>query len=225
MHKTADLSTDNNYILAYHPHGIISMGSWVNFATNGSGICDKFPGIRFNLCTLGMNFKIPFRREVLLLFGCVDCSRESIEHILNGEKGRAIVLVVGGAAEALDAHPGRHELTLKNRKGFVREALLTGAHLVPVYSFGENDVFGQVSELCQWSALAILVSGQQSSWINASKMAGIREKSDGDVASHRQGAWLPSVLCRLAPVPKTNRYGDRSTDSGEEGGESDQGAD
>lgn len=52
--------------------------------------------------------------------------------------------VSGGAEEALDAHPGYHTLTLKSRRGFIREALKTGAHLVPVYSFGENEVFEQV---------------------------------------------------------------------------------
>lgn len=30
--------------------------------------------------------------------------------------GQAAVLVVGGAEEALDAHPGKHVLTLKARK-------------------------------------------------------------------------------------------------------------
>ncbi|CAI5442072.1 unnamed protein product [Caenorhabditis angaria] len=147
IHKTAELSPENNYILACHPHGIISFGIWANFATNGSGVYDIFPKIKFNLCTLAMNFKIAIRREVLLLFGCIDCSRESIEYVLDkcGEKGRALALVIGGAAEALDAHPGTHILTLKTRKGFVREALLTGSHLVPVYSFGENDVFYQMS--------------------------------------------------------------------------------
>ncbi len=53
--------------------------------------------------------------------------------------------VSGGAAEALDARPGNHILTLQNRRGFVRIALETGAYLIPVYSFGENDLFIQVS--------------------------------------------------------------------------------
>uniref|UniRef100_A0A8R1E5Y7 Acyltransferase n=1 Tax=Caenorhabditis japonica TaxID=281687 RepID=A0A8R1E5Y7_CAEJA len=150
VHKTANLPANRNYILAYHPHGIISLGCWATFGADGAGIHDKYPGLKFNLCTLGMNFSMPFRREIILLFGCIDCSKESIRYTLSGEhrqkkKGNAIVLVVGGAAEALDAHPGTHELTLKSRKGFVREALITGSDLVPVYSFGENDVFGQRS--------------------------------------------------------------------------------
>ncbi|CAP39052.2 Protein CBG22470 [Caenorhabditis briggsae] len=142
LHKTAELSPDHNYLIGCHPHGIIAMAAWANFATNGTGIYEKFPSIRWNLCTLALNFKMAIRRELLLLTGLIDCSRESIEYVLDksGDKGRAVVLVIGGAEEALDAHPGYHVLTLASRKGFVREALLTGAHLVPVYSFGENDI-------------------------------------------------------------------------------------
>ena len=85
-----------------------------------------------------------------MLLGYIDCSKESIEFVLTKMgKGRAVVLVVGGADEALEAHPGRNTLTLAKRKGFVREALKTGAHLVPIYSFGENDIFNQVIKFLQ----------------------------------------------------------------------------
>tara|TARA_B100001758_G_scaffold18568_1_gene13172 strand:+ start:312 stop:935 length:624 start_codon:yes stop_codon:yes gene_type:complete len=59
-------------------------------------------------------------------------------------RGNAVVIVVGGANEAMDAHPGTAILTLAKRKGFVRLALKTGASLVPVFAFGENDIFDQV---------------------------------------------------------------------------------
>ena len=57
--------------------------------------------------------------------------------------GSAVVIVVGGAQEALDARPGSYRITLLDRKGFVRKALQFGADLVPVYSFGENEIFNQ----------------------------------------------------------------------------------
>ena len=47
----------------------------------------------------------------------------------------------GGAAEALDSRPGKHSLTLQRRQGFFRIALQHGASLVPIYSFGENDLY------------------------------------------------------------------------------------
>lgn len=59
--------------------------------------------------------------------GLCDVSKESIEHILTRQgPGNAVVIVVGGAAESLDAHPGSYTLTLKDRKGFAKIALRTG---------------------------------------------------------------------------------------------------
>lgn len=49
-----------------------------------------------------------------------------------------------GAQESLAAHSGTYDLTLKKRKGFVEVALTRGASLVPVFAFGENDLFDQV---------------------------------------------------------------------------------
>lgn len=80
-----------------------------------------------------------------------------------------MLIVVGGAAESLDAHPGTNALTLLRRKGFVKFALKHGcvcvfflsmgfssfsssslanvfisASLVPVFGFGENNLWNQV---------------------------------------------------------------------------------
>ncbi|EPB68262.1 diacylglycerol acyltransferase [Ancylostoma ceylanicum] len=143
LHKTEELNPNENYLIGSHPHGIISMAAFVNFATNGTGILEMFPHIEFHLCTLVGQFYTPFRREWGLLHGMIDCSRESLTHVLSGKKGKACVLVVGGAEEALDAHPGHHILTIYRRKGFIRLALETGANLIPCYSFGENDLFKQ----------------------------------------------------------------------------------
>lgn len=58
--------------------------------------------------------------------GVCDVSKESINHCLQAGSGNAAVIVVGGAAESLEARPGSHKLTLKNRKGFVKIALQNG---------------------------------------------------------------------------------------------------
>ncbi len=65
------------------------------------------------------------------------------------------MIVIGGAAESLDAKANTYRLTLQNRQGFVRVALNNGAELVPVLGFGENDVFDIVdnprgSKLRNW---------------------------------------------------------------------------
>ena len=59
--------------------------------------------------------------------GIIDVSRESLEYALTQKgPGNSVVIIVGGAAEILDARPDPYVLTLKHRKGFVRLALETG---------------------------------------------------------------------------------------------------
>eukprot|EP00928_Gymnodinium_smaydae_P016489 TRINITY_DN16193_c0_g3_i1.p1 TRINITY_DN16193_c0_g3~~TRINITY_DN16193_c0_g3_i1.p1 ORF type:complete len:445 (+),score=67.72 TRINITY_DN16193_c0_g3_i1:96-1337(+) len=140
--RTAKLDPQRKYIFGYHPHGIISVGALCNFATEAVGFSKLFPGIDIRLLTLAVNFRIPFLREYLLGLGVNDASRESIEGNLQRGPGAAVMLVVGGARESLAAAPGTYNLVLENRKGFVKMALRTGASLVPVFSFGETDVFG-----------------------------------------------------------------------------------
>jgi len=41
----------------------------------------------------------------------------------------------------VQVEPGTFNVVLGRRKGFVRLALQTGSSLVPVVSFGENDLF------------------------------------------------------------------------------------
>ncbi|CAJ0746666.1 7927_t:CDS:2, partial [Entrophospora sp. SA101] len=57
--------------------------------------------------------------------------------------GHSVMIVIGGAGESLSARPGVYELILKKRLGFVRLAIRCGACLVPVFSFGENDIWEQ----------------------------------------------------------------------------------
>jgi len=142
--KTVDLDPTKNYIFGYHPHGIIGLGAFCNFATDATGYSQLFPGITLRLLTLVTNFKIPLFGLYLTALGVCDASPESCGHILTKGPGNSLMLVLGGAKESLDAHPGSYKLTLKDRKGFVKIGLQYGASLVPVFSFGETDVYDQV---------------------------------------------------------------------------------
>ncbi|XP_067841735.1 diacylglycerol O-acyltransferase 2 isoform X2 [Heptranchias perlo] len=143
--KTHNLLPTRNYIFGYHPHGIFCFGAFCNFGTEATGFSSKFPGIRPFLATLAGNFRVPVLREYLMSGGIFPVSRDAIDFLLskNGT-GNAVIIVIGGAAESLECSPGNNVLTLKNRKGFVKIALQNGADLVPVYSFGENEVYRQI---------------------------------------------------------------------------------
>ncbi|KAK9778446.1 putative diacylglycerol O-acyltransferase [Seiridium cardinale] len=150
LHKTHDLPPTRKYIFGYHPHGIISHGAWAAFATEALGFAEKFPGITNSLLTLENNFRIPLYRDYVLAMGVRSVSKDSIANILtrggsnNEGMGRAVTIVIGGARESLEAQPGSMRLVLKQRKGFIKLAVRTGADLVPVLAFGENDLYDQL---------------------------------------------------------------------------------
>jgi hypothetical protein len=100
------------------------------------------------------NFRIPVWRDWLLAIGFCDVSRPTLIQSMSkkedqgrdklkksGGGGCISVLVPGGAAESVDCDVP--VLTLNKRKGFVKIALETGCHLVPVYSFGETKLYRQ----------------------------------------------------------------------------------
>ncbi|KAL7280647.1 hypothetical protein ACG7TL_005586 [Trametes sanguinea] len=144
VHKTCELPPDRPYVFGYHPHGIIGMGAICTFATESTGFSAAFPGIIPHLLTLATNFRVPFYRDIILAMGICSVSKQSCSNILKKGPGNAITIVVGGAAESLSAHPGTADLTLRKRLGFIKIAIQHGADLVPVFSFGENDIFQQM---------------------------------------------------------------------------------
>ncbi|XP_075395020.1 diacylglycerol O-acyltransferase 2-like protein 6 [Tenrec ecaudatus] len=144
--KTHDLSPKHNYIIANHPHGIFSYGVFINFATEATGFSRIFPGITPSLGTLEGIFWIPLVREYVMSMGLTPVSELALTYMLTQKgSGNAAIIVVGGAAESLLCRPGISTIYLKQRKGFVKLALKTGAYLVPSYSFGENDAHNQTT--------------------------------------------------------------------------------
>ncbi|XP_075384258.1 2-acylglycerol O-acyltransferase 3-like [Tenrec ecaudatus] len=140
--KTAELPMDRNYVLGAHPHGIMCIGYFCNFCTESNAFSQKFPGLRPFLATLAGLFRLPIYREYIMSSGLCSVDRQNLDYILSQNPcGQLVVIIVGGAQEALYSGPGQHCLNLLDRKGFVRLALRHGASLVPIYSFGENDIF------------------------------------------------------------------------------------
>ncbi|KAI4537391.1 hypothetical protein MG293_012254 [Ovis ammon polii] len=71
--------------------------------------------------------------------------KESAAHILSRKGGGNLLsIVTGDIQESLNARPGAYKLVLRNRKGFIRLTLMHGAALMPIFSFGENDIYEQV---------------------------------------------------------------------------------
>jgi len=107
-----------------------------------------FPNLDRKIVTLPINFTVPFIRDYFIGMGALNSNKETFRNYLNldqtvsGEtktnplEGRAMIVVVGGAKESMLAHSHKIELVLQHRRGFVREAIMADANLVPVLGFG-----------------------------------------------------------------------------------------
>lgn len=142
-HSVKEQRIGPNYIFGYHPHGIIATGVSSGFTNNGTGWNQMFPGIKCFVTTLVNQFQVPFYRDYLMALGVTTVVKKNLKLILGN--GGSVVIVVGGARESLLAKPGLNSIVLNKRKGFIKLALETldknGLCLVPVYGFGENDVY------------------------------------------------------------------------------------
>ncbi|KAL6268532.1 hypothetical protein P5V15_001665 [Pogonomyrmex californicus] len=147
--KTVDLDPKKSYLFICVPHGVLSVGVMGSFATDALNCKKLFPGLEIRPITLDQHFKIPLFREYAYSMGSCASSKRSIKYLLSAppkspNTGRATVLIVGGASESMESTPGTYRIVVKRRKGFVKLALKHGAPLVPVFSFGETDLFNQI---------------------------------------------------------------------------------
>lgn len=67
--KTADLDPRHNYILGFHPHGVLVAGAFTNFCTYATGFREMFPGLTSYLLMLPLWFRAPFFRDYIMCAG------------------------------------------------------------------------------------------------------------------------------------------------------------
>ena len=70
--KTEDLDPKRNYLLGYHPHGIMAVGAFVSFGTEATGFTEKFPGMTSYLLTLSGWFNFPVVRDYFMMAGTLN---------------------------------------------------------------------------------------------------------------------------------------------------------
>lgn len=138
----ATFGTEGNYPLLKESTFILTSNN------SATGFSKAFPGIIPHLLTLTSNFHIPIYRDLILAQGICSVSKQACSSILRRGPGSAITIVVGGAAESLNAHPGTADLTLKRRLGFIKVAIQHGFVIIRLcYSVLANHLTALI--LCQ----------------------------------------------------------------------------
>ena len=134
-------------IFGCHPHGIFGLSTLINFGIGAheGGIIEALPEAPpIHVLTLRLSFLIPFWRDILVRLGLGPVDRITCRDILKKSK-HSIAIVIGGAREALNSRPGYYELILERRKGIFKLALEENVPIVPVFSFGDVDLYDQIN--------------------------------------------------------------------------------
>ncbi|KAL3666633.1 hypothetical protein V7S43_008255 [Phytophthora oleae] len=139
--RTAPLDPEMQYVLSFHPHGIMPISvMWLQFTAQWR---ELFPNFYAHILTASILHQIPLARDVLHFYGSREVTRTAFALTLQ-QKG-SVLLVPGGQAEMLQQQSAKKEVRVyTHHKGFIRLAIEHGVPLVPVLSFKEGEMMDNV---------------------------------------------------------------------------------
>lgn len=127
-------------IYVWYPHGHLGIGA---FGSIVGGLGDAIWKRPTALCVAPLAFDIPAFRHCSLAFGLVRSDMENMQNCLS--QGTSLVILAGGLKEMKCSENGKMQL-IDGRQGFLRLARKLRRPLIPVFSYGENELFDGASE-------------------------------------------------------------------------------
>lgn len=79
--KTSDLDPERNYLFCYHPHGILSVGGFVAFATEALDYAKVFPGLEPYVLTLTALQRLPGYGDIIRSAGGCAATKRNMEYL------------------------------------------------------------------------------------------------------------------------------------------------
>jgi hypothetical protein len=123
------------YILCFHPHGAFSVSYFFHRTTTFT----DWPLRGGKSCVLRYLYWLPFGEEILDTFGAVSNRYMDMKKVLEG--GETLSVIPGGIREMYDTEKGKIRVKIRDRSGIFRLAIETETPLVPVITYGENELY------------------------------------------------------------------------------------
>jgi hypothetical protein len=128
-----DEISKNNTMLPFSPHGIIAN-------TISSAVCSGWVSLdNFKILATRLVIYIPLSGFFARLLGIQGVNSKNF--IRNLEKNKNIIFIPGGYECATFTNDEYDQIFIKERKGFIKYALMYGYKVHPCYNFGENKLY------------------------------------------------------------------------------------
>jgi hypothetical protein len=124
-------------IYSFHPHGIFSLTHAFHSATE----ITHWPYKNIRTTTHSIITEFPFLKDFMNA-KIVSSQYESMKGAL--EEGKSLSISLGGTSEQGFIQKNKITAIVKKRRGIFRLSLETGVPIVPVLSYGENEIFSDI---------------------------------------------------------------------------------
>lgn len=122
------------HIFTFHPHGVFSIANMLHIGTDFTEWSHK--PIKGTVSDKIAYF--PMGEEIIELGNFVVSNYESMKSVIDDDN--SLTVCMGGVREVLYIQPNKLSLTILKKQGIFRLAIETGKPLVPVITYGENEL-------------------------------------------------------------------------------------
>lgn len=143
---TGKIKEDERFIFFDMPHGIMPIG----FALSAITVDQFSPNKWVCATTADIVFRIPFIRHFMAWSGSRPATRKNFAQIF--KDGYHAAVLPGGIAEMYLVSRTEEAIYLKKRRNTIKLAIEEGAHIVPIFFFGNSNLFHVVGSGNSWLA-------------------------------------------------------------------------